>query len=215
MKKIVLQVALMVFSFTVSAQTIIPKIGFSVSKIASSEADEDSEIKSKLGLMLGAAVEIPIKNSFSLQPEILYIQKGVKSSASEDDFSYEYKETVNYLEIPVLFKVSFGEGTKFYVNAGPSLAFAIGGKWTSEESFDGDTESDSGKLKFGTGDEADYKGMDIGLQIGGGALIADKFMIDLRYGVGLSSIATSNEGNYWEKNRAIQVTFGVPLNVFN
>jgi hypothetical protein len=214
MRKIVLLMALIVLSFTIRAQTVIPKIGFTLAKIAASE-DGDGENKSKLGLMLGAAVEIPFKDNFSFQPELLFIQKGGKYTYSEDDESSETKETINYLEIPVLFKATFGEATKFYANAGPSFGFAIGGKYKYEESFDGDTESDSGKLKFGSGEEDDYKGLDFGFQLGGGVLIADKYIIDLRYGLGLSNISNAEDGDFKLKNRVLQITFGMPLNLFN
>jgi opacity protein-like surface antigen len=213
MKKNVLLVALIVFSITIHAQTIIPKIGFTVAKIAASE-EGDGENKSKLGLTLGAAVEIPFKDNFSFQPELLFIQKGGKYTYSEDDESSETKETINYLEIPVLFKVTFGDATKFYANAGPSFGFAIGGKYKYEENIDGDTDSESGDLKFGSGEEDDYKGLDLGFQLGGGVLIADKYIIDLRYGLGLSNISNEEEGDFTLKNRVLQITFGMPLNLF-
>jgi hypothetical protein len=206
MKKIYLAGALILMSFAVSAQTIIPKFGFALAKIKPSE-DADG-LKSKLGLVIGAAVDYPLMNNFSLQGELLFVRKGVKFA--EGDF--EGKHAITYFEIPVLFKASFDvNGMKVYGNAGPSLSMALGGKYE----FSGDGESESGSLKFGSDEDSDYKPMDFGFQLGGGIVFMEKYQIDLRYGLGLSNISPDTEGGYTEKNRTLQITFGMPLNLFN
>ena len=206
MKKIYLLGALMAFSLGMSAQTIIPKIGFALAKVKPS-ADADG-LKSKLGLTMGVAVDYPLMNNFSLQGELLFVRKGVKFDAGD----FEGKNAITYLEIPVLFKASFDvNGMKVYGNAGPSLSFALGGKY--DVSFDGDSES--GSLKFGSDEDSDYKPMDFGFQLGGGIVFMEKYQIDLRYGLGLSNISPDTEGGYTEKNRTLQITFGMPLNIFN
>src|SRR5687768_9669509 len=98
MKKITLLGGLMMLSLCVSAQTIIPKIGFAVAKIKPSE---DADVaKSKLGLVIGVAADYPIKDNFSAQAELLFVRKGVKFDFGD----FEGKEAITYLEIPVLFK---------------------------------------------------------------------------------------------------------------
>ncbi|WP_414693279.1 outer membrane beta-barrel protein [Ohtaekwangia sp.] len=49
-----------------------------------------------------------------MQPELNFVQKGYKASEG----SATEKLKLNYLELPVLAKVSFGKVTKFYLNAG-------------------------------------------------------------------------------------------------
>jgi hypothetical protein len=206
MKKVYLLGALLVLSLCVSAQTVIPKIGFALAKIKPSE-DADG-LKSKLGLTIGAAVDYPLMDNFSLQGELLFVRKGVKFDGSD----FDGKHAITYLEIPVLFKASFDvNGMKVYGNAGPSLSFALGGKYE----FSGGGDSESGSLKFGSDEESDYKGMDFGFQIGGGIVLMEKYQIDLRYGLGLSNISPVTDGGYTEKNRTLQITFGMPLNLFN
>lgn len=205
MKKIYVLGALLVLSLSVSAQTIIPKIGFALAKIKPSE---DADIaKSKLGLVIGVAADYPIKDNISAQAELLFVRKGVKYSFGDVDA----KEAISYIEIPLLFKYSYDlDGMKVYGNAGPSLSFAVGGKYDYTE--DGDSES--GSLKFGSDEDSDYKPLDIGFQIGGGIVFMEKYQIDLRYGLGLSNISPETDGNFTLKNRTFQITFGMPLNLF-
>jgi hypothetical protein len=207
MKKIyVISALVLMITLSASAQTLIPKIGFAVAKARPSDGDIDA--KARLGLMIGAALDYPIKDNFSIQGELLFIGKGVKYS--EGDF--EYKERITYLELPVLFKASFESGDmKFYGNAGPSFSFALGGNYKAD--FDGDT--DSGKLNFGSTEDDDYKGFDLGFQLGGGVVLMEKYQIDLRYGLGLSNISPVTDGGFNIKNRTFQISFGMPLNIFN
>lgn len=185
-------------------QTIIPKVGLTLSKWSGDDVDD---AKFKPGFTIGAGLNMPLGSGMiSLQPEINYIQKGGKFE--EGDFSDKY--TVNYLEVPVLVKATFGEGTKFYVNAGPSVAFGLGGKNKWEE---GDEEGES-DIKFGDEDENsdDFyieKGTDIGLQLGAGVIIAEKVMIDVRYGLGLTDLYDDSS----VKNNVLQFTVGIPLSI--
>jgi opacity protein-like surface antigen len=203
MKKLLFTVSFaMLASFTFS-QTIIPKVGATLSNWGGDDIDGTD---AKLGLTLGVGFNFPLATGpISLQPELNFAQKGWK--ASEGDASV--KVTINYIEIPVLIKASFGEATKFYLNAGPSLAIGLGGKIKAK---DGSME-ESVKIKFGDVGEEDAmyieKKTDIGLQMGAGVLVAEKVMIDVRYGLGLSSLY--KDGTV--KNNVIHFTVGFPLNL--
>jgi hypothetical protein len=129
-KKFLLSLTLVALTFYVSAQiTIIPKVGVTVSKVA---FKENEEIKYKPGFMGGVAFNFPIWNVFSVQPEFHYIQKGFIYSTSETTFGRTIKDhrktQINYVEIPILAKASFGN---FFINAGPSVGFGLNGKTKS------------------------------------------------------------------------------------
>jgi hypothetical protein len=204
MKKFLLVSAMALAAGFSYGQTIIPKVGVTLSKWG---GDDVEDAKFKAGFTIGAGLNMPLGDGmFSLQPELNYIQKG--SKWEEGDASEKY--TVNYLEVPVLAKVTFGEATKFYVNAGPSVAFGLGGKAKWEE---GD-ESGETDIKFGDEDESsdDYyieKGTDISFQIGAGVIVAEKVMIDVRYGLGLTDLY--DDGSV--KNNVLQFTVGIPLSI--
>lgn len=214
--KTILSAFTLVFSANFAyAQTIIPKIGTTFSKMT---INEDDEIKYKIkpGFVIGAGISfLLIDDLLSLQPEILFIQKGTKFDlyyVSTDGSEYsddKYKETVNYLEFPILAKATFGSGVRFHVVAGPSFSFGLGGKYKYESTYtfvgQSSTYNDSGKIKFG---ENEHNRVDIGLQFGGGVTLAEKFIIELRCALGLTDVYSSEDV---VKNRVLQFTVGVPI----
>ncbi len=103
---------------------ILPKAGVTLSSV--SYGDESNDQRAKVGFVGGAGLEIGIvENFFSVQPELLFIRKGERYRSG----GAETKATLNYLELPVLAKLSFGsEAVKGYLNAGPSLAMGLTGK---------------------------------------------------------------------------------------
>ncbi len=228
MKKTLLIACVMVCALCASAQvTIIPKAGFTLSKIA---FDDTEGMKPKIGLNLGVGANMVLSDVFSVQPELQFIQKGYAFKESESSFGIkaEYKErvSINYLEIPLLFKASFGsDDLKFFLNAGPSIGFGLGGKGKVEFSLSGqdmnESDDEEFKVRFGDIDESNEEvtyfdnRIDVGIQLGGGILIANKVVIDIRYGLGMSNLV-DEQGNLTaedvkSKNRVFQFTVGMPL----
>lgn len=69
--------------------------------------------------------------------EINYIQQGWKQDFKDVDRteaeqmllnSYEYQHQLNYLEIPILTHIYFGNKVRFFINLGPKIAFLLSGK---------------------------------------------------------------------------------------
>ena len=199
--------------------TFLPKLGVSYSHVTypSDFPDPEEDYKSKIGLILGVAAEIPlIGEMLSVQPELLFHQKGFKYKYLDDTWKDDYNYTLNYLELPILAKVNFG---KFYAEAGPSFAYGIGGKYKGTTSYMGDEETYDGKIKFGSepanSDPDDHyvdNALDICVQIGVGVKVS-VIVIDLRYGMGLTNIY-DEFGSYESlksKNGSLQLTVGYPI----
>lgn len=110
--------------------------------------------------------------------------------------------TVNYLEIPVMGRFSFGnKQTRGYVGVGPSYGYAIGG---TNRGPDGKEV----KLTFGDG-KNDVQRSDWGLQFGIGLtqrLGYGALQVEGRYGLGLSNITQSES-----HNRVISFTVGYAI----
>ncbi|MCU0359069.1 MAG: PorT family protein [Cyclobacteriaceae bacterium] len=220
MKKILFIALLLSGSTLLMAQTFIPKAGVSLAKVSISddiknEFYSDPSISYKTGFIVGLAVQFPISDMISIQPELLYHQKGYKLSDEFDGLNYNETVTLNYLELPIMVNFAFGN---FYANAGPFLAYGLGGKYKLEYSAQGDTETFEGDVKFG--DEPDDPGddwyvdvpLEYGLAIGAGYKLFDKILIDARYGLGLSSIYTDEDNFEWTtKNSTIQITIAYPI----
>ncbi len=203
-------------------QTIIPRLGVTISKIG---ADHTEGMKSKIGFTLGAGFNFELNDMVSLQPELNFIQKGFKYGNTETfdggTLTVDGKETINYLEIPVLVKLTFGDATKFFVNAGPSVGLGLGGKYEGAATFSGggftESETVNGKVKFGdapeNSDDSYYDNrLDLGFQLGAGVLIAEKVIIDIRYGSGLTNLYDDEGGEKVKsRNNVFQIAVGIPL----
>jgi hypothetical protein len=227
-KKILTLLIVMTTIACASAQiTIIPKAGVTISKVAT---NDDERMKSSLGFSIGAALNIEVSEILSLQPELQFIQKGFGLTYSETYTGYsekfDGKVSITYIEAPLLIKTTFGQNVNFYINAGPSLGFGIGGKYKLKHSKSGTAVNESftfdGRVKFGTepdnsdGEDIYFDNrLDFGVQLGGGILIGKKIMVDLRYGLGLSNLYKKEEGmssaDAKSKNRVLQFTVGMPL----
>lgn len=64
------------------------------------------------------------ENHFGLIAEIDYVRRGWKENFEGLPFSYQ--KNLDYIEIPILAHIYFGRRAKFFVNAGPEIAFKIG-----------------------------------------------------------------------------------------
>lgn len=218
--------------FTYGQLSVIPRTGATLSRINWEEDGLSSEPRA--GFTIGLGLNIPFTEIFSFQPELNFIQKGSKGEAtlqeSFDEATFDvYFSTdlhIDYLEVPLLLKFTFGEGTKFFFTAGPGIAVGIGGRNKIKGEFtftnNGTSEtypfSDSGRIKFGeTPENPDPESIDtyinnrleLSLQAGAGVLIKNKVMLDLRYGLGLTDLSDDGES----KNRVLQLTAGMPIPV--
>jgi hypothetical protein len=190
--------------------SIIPKGGITLSTV--SYDDEPSGQESKVGFVGGAAVEIGIiQDFFSVQPELLFIQKGEKYDVQ----GATNRSTLNYLELPVLAKVAFGsEVIKGYVNAGPSLSLGLSGTHKVE----GGEMPGEQAIRFGSrrsGENRQYvdSRFDFGLQFGGGVSVGlgpGAVIGDVRYGLGLTDLYDENKS----KNRSFAFTLGYAIPLF-
>lgn len=220
---------LLIFAtFSLSAQTVIPKGGLSLASV-NFPTEGNERISSKIGFTIGTGLEFNINENLAFQPELLFVRKGYKAEFIESGVNFkesaEEKVGITYLEVPVLIKYYFGSDRKFYVNAGPSFGFGLGGKYRNEYSYEEpgvlETESGEGKVKFGQEpannqmrDRYFDNGTDIGIQVGGGVFLMNKIMVDLRYGLGLTDLfdKAPNFDNT-SRNRAIQLTVGFPFSI--
>jgi len=174
----------------------------------------DFDYGPKAGAIVGIATNIPLGGDrFSLQPEVLFHQKGYTSKYEDSEESDSYTTTLNYLEVPVMARLNFG---KFYAAAGTYVGFGIGGKYKGSNSYLGYTAHHEGKVNFGkepdnyAGSDTYIKTPDFGVQIGAGVKVS-VFTIDLRYGLGLTDINEKRDLNTQTCNRSLQLTVGVPI----
>jgi hypothetical protein len=162
-------------------------VGIRVGVMSSKQNVQDGNItedyKSKLGADLAFVADFPI-GIISISPEFHWLQKGGKIEDLNGTVG-EVSRTFNYLEIPLLFKLNFGEGTSFFLFAGPSVGYLLDG---TDKDMDGHTNDID--LDF-------YTRTEWGAHVGGGIGLGP-IRIDLRYIFGLTDI--------FDDSRDIEIT---------
>jgi hypothetical protein len=134
MKKAIIMIALVAFATTsLKAQTTTTtdnrgkltfgvKAGTNYSNVYDSEG-EDFVADGKFGLAAGAFVVVPLGKIFGIQPEVLYSQKGFKSTGAFLGTNYEMTRTTDFIDVPILISIKPVE----YVSLlfGPQFSFLM------------------------------------------------------------------------------------------
>ena len=163
------------FSTATFAQTLSfgPKIGYTSTTLKGNDVPDGTDPLS--GLVGGVFFKYASESSiFAFQPEILYHQKGAVDMEDGDGV----KLNVDYLEVPLLFKVQIPVGETFFphIYVGPYGAFELDNNFKSQASFLGFTITDNEK--------ADIQDFDYGAIVGAGfdmQLESFYFGVDARY----------------------------------
>ncbi len=164
------------------------------------EDTEGMDFSSKMGYCAGGFITYSINDVFAIQPEVLFTTKGAKwnlGTGAVITFS------VNYLEIPVLAKLSIASQGSVVPSlfVGPYVAMKLSSKAKIE--YEGESEEDD----WGE----DIKTTDFGVVVGGGvdfALGSRKVTVDARYTLGLTSMYDSPDDL---KNGVISLMVGLSL----
>ncbi len=187
------------------------KLGVKAGLNVSSLTVDESELKStnKTGFTAGLMAEIPLAKNFSIQPELLYSQQGMKFSYSDSEVeNSHYTSTVklNYLNIPVMLKYFVAKG--FSLQAGPQIGILLKANNEYRDNFLGYDNHENMNL-------SDYSnGVDASVNFGLGYQFRNKFYADLRYNMSYTDVfkdATANTNyiiNSDMKNRVFQITVG-------
>jgi hypothetical protein len=244
-RTILLAAALFAFGAARAQVSVIPKAGFTLARQHFGETSNPmftrEHNKNVTGFTAGVGFQVPVGKSsrFSFQPELLYVQKGSRLKYSgeyrvlstgdpnlnpDGTVQINSKTVVNYLEIPMLGRVGFGsEQFKFFVTAGPSVGYALNGRYAwkvSPPNIDGHSE---GRVLYKqepenyNGDDyyrdpARYNRVDVGIQAGAGCGLAagpGVLQFEARYGYGLSPDFKGST----DANRVLAFTLGyaIPL----
>lgn len=120
------------------------KAGANLSNLSGDLTNED-RFKNKVGFHGGLMLNVGLVDDgfLSLQPEVLFSQKGFKFADNEfsaPGFTYKYKgeRTYNYIDVPVLLKINAGG---FYVEAGPQYSYLLKVKDETSRAINGTTYS--------------------------------------------------------------------------
>jgi len=168
--------------------------------------DDIEDVSNRSGFAVGAFLNVSTGGFFSIQPEVLFSQKGAKLQSEDGEATMK----LSYVEIPVLLKVSpmlvGATGFKPFLYAGPVLGISAGC------SISGEDEGISVDVDCGVGDFIDTKSTDLSAVFGAGGSFAvgrGTFSVEARYGLGLSDVFDVEDMDV--KNRAISVLVGYSI----
>ena len=172
--KFLLILALLSSMHLITAQSTI---GIRAGVISSKQDIQNNSFIDEAGSKLGADVafvaDFPI-GILSISPEFHWLQKGGKIEDLQGSVG-EFSRTFNYLEIPLLLKLNFGQKVGFFLLAGPSVGYLLNG---TDKDMDGSTTDID--LDF-------YKRVEYGAHAGAGIGLGP-IRVDVRYIFGLNDI---------------------------
>lgn len=151
---------------------------------------EEVDLGYATGFMAGVYANFPIRNSpVSIQPELLYTQKGYAGPEGIVEVS------LNYISVPVLAKFDYvldGPVTP-HVYFGPYIAFNVSAE----------AEDEGAVISI----EENVSPTDFGVVVGGG-IDVNRFNLGVRYSVGLTPVFEDENTNAEAKNGVISIVAG-------
>jgi hypothetical protein len=169
---------------TSSESGLTPKIGVKGGvNLTNLYVDEVDDENMKAGLNLGLFAKIPVTRGFSIQPEILYSNKGAKVAYNNTLIGGEYRFNLNYLEVPVLGVVNVAKN--FNVHFGGYAAYLTNVNIKAEDNGSSNEEL----VSF---DEDDFNRFDYGL-VGGIGFDVKGVTLGARYNYGLNQVGEKSD----------------------
>lgn len=173
MKKLILSLGLLAgISVAAQAQTGV-RLGVKAGASLTNVTNTGDGAANKFGFNGGVVANFGINDMFSIQPEVLYSNKGFKlKNASNNE-----RLALNYIDVPVLVKVATG-ATGLFFELGPQVGFRTAAEY----------KDSNASISFNDA----IKSVDFGYAAGLGFQVESGPMIGLRYNGGFTSIAKSN-----------------------
>lgn len=164
------------------------KAGLNVSNVSGTPEYWNEATEGKAGFTGGAFLNYALNDNFSLQPELLFTQKGFSSNLLDGIIVVDLTVSLDYFELPVLAKYAFSADKKFRPTlfAGPSFAYCSASTLTfSSWILSGDIDFSS--VTHTT---------DFGIVLGGGfdyVMERGTFVFDARFTSGFTKVIVSGD----------------------
>jgi hypothetical protein len=151
--------------------------------IAMGSTDFTFTSTTRIGFSMGMFLDYRLGKSLSVQPELLYSQKGAKFSGTgtvEFDGDYYSSEEdlivqLDYIDLVLLAKYAFGKGNiRPYVVAGPGVGYLVTSKMKAIATVEGETDTESSKAEG-------FREFDTYVNAGAGLDFAKSLRIEFRY----------------------------------
>lgn len=181
----------------------------------------DPNIKQTFGLgyLGGVSMRYAEEKFFGVIVELNFAQHGWKEDFSDESANYEYRRTLNYIELPFLAHIYFGnKAFRFFINLGPQIGLCLGEStsanfnYAEPPAFDMTRETQH----YTKGVEHPF---DYGLTGGGGFELRIKekhaILVEARYYFGLGDIFNNRSSDYFSvsSNQGILLSLSYMVNI--
>src|SRR4030095_1554766 len=205
-KRIIFLIAIVLSAFNQTANS--QSTGFGIEgglNIANVTLSSNAVTGSKTGFMVGGFADIGVSRMVQIRPGIRYTMKGF-SATDNNGNNANFK--LNYLEIPLLVKVTFPlTEVKPFVMAGPTLGIQLSAS----------LDASNGQQIQSADISNSFETIDMGLFFGSGVDIhvasKTEMFVTGGYSLGLSNILKGQNVNATIKNGGFQFTGGVKFNL--
>lgn len=204
-----------------SAQVITPKLGLSISSISDNGkfAPPPLTLSGTRGYCFGVALNLFPGKIISVQPELLFHQKGYKMFDPDliNDALFNYVDLCLPVTMTFGRKPSDGKApfASFFIKAGPFIARAVGGKLVNRDPYG---QVNRLKVKYGPSDDSsndpihyvDHK-LNLGVNLSAGITILKMFVFEVRAGKSLTNVYNDKDAGMKTRFNTLQFMVGVPL----
>lgn len=158
------------------------------------------------GFHVGGWLEAPVTEALSIQPELLFSQKGLKQDYNWDELNVETRLRLNYLEIPV--NLVYHLSKDFSFEGGPYIGYLLSAK------MEATSENNSGSIEYLKElDRNDFNQFDFGLGFGL-RYYFNPLYLGFNYKAGFANITNNEKTNTDDlfdkaKNNVIQIYAGI------
>ena len=178
MKKTILSLALLAGLTTAAHAQSGIKVGVKGGFNGATFTGNDSKGNEyKAGFAAGGFVNFGVSDMFSIQPELLYSQKGASIDNFQGSTNTTFKSTLGYLDVPIMLRINAGENGKgLFFEAGPQGSFVIHNRdftqtgGTSTQSTENTSTDDLNKVVVGYAAGLGYQltsGLSLGIRYTG------------------------------------------------
>ena len=192
--------------------------GINLADVSVDPLPQGYETSMRTGLMAGGIINFNFSPILSLQAEPAYIQKGssVDISGTENGANIKAEGTysADYIDIPVLLKVSFGDQqVKPFLLAGISVAILLGDVKLNLDKITMNGQDVTSQVPSDQREQIQSaKTTDFVMNLGGGASISleqIELFIEGQYNLGLTNVSDEPNNDTNIKTRGIQIKAGV------
>ena len=211
MKKILLSLgAAVLLAAGAQAQTSWGlKAGVNLGKYSNVPAAYEDYAKMNPSFYVTGYADIPVAPQFSVQQGVSLQGKGAKYKASDENADGTLTQNVMAIEIPVnaVYYIPTGYSGSVFLGAGPYVGYSVSGKNKASGTIFGTTGSSEEDIRFGSDADDHQKPFDFGINFLAGYKLANGFLVNAGYGLGLTNLSPTGSSDNKFSNRVL--SFGV------